>query len=364
MRRLLVATAVVGSALLAADPVSAQTPPAASAPPAPPLFATTKVEGTDNVYVFRYQGHQSMFVVTSDGVIATDPIGLGRPQAVTTYIDEIKKVTSQPIKYVIYSHSHYDHITGGKPFKDLGARFIAHKNAKAQLERLQPPNIVLPDEVVDTQHTLTLGGTTLELLYVGRNHSDNSLVMRLPKEKIIFAVDFIPVQALFWRSMPDSWLDEWEASLKRVLAMDWDRLIPGHPGPGRPTRQQAGCREPAAIHDRSRGRGQKGRGRGQVLRYGDEGGEAAEVRVVGQLRHLAARQRRALLLPLSQRILKTQEPSRCCIPAWVADNRPITNSSRNAVDRRVVPSTSWPCPSRPSTSFQDAKRGCPRQARA
>ena len=96
----------------------------------PPPFATTKVEGTDNVYVFRYQGHQSMFVVTPEGVIATDPIGLGRPEAVTTYIDEIKKVTSQPIRYVIYSHSHYDHITGGQPFKDAGARFIAHANAK------------------------------------------------------------------------------------------------------------------------------------------------------------------------------------------------------------------------------------------
>ena len=154
-------------------------------------FETTKVEGTDNVYVFRYQNHQSMFVVTSDGVIATDPVGLGRPQAVTAYIDEIKKVTSQPVKYVIYSHNHYDHITGGEPFKDLGARFIAHKNAKAQVERLQPPDIVLPDEVVDTQRTITLGGTTLELLYVGRNHSDNSLVMRLPNEKLIFAVDFI-----------------------------------------------------------------------------------------------------------------------------------------------------------------------------
>ena len=54
---------------------------------------------------------------------------------------------------------------------------------------------MLPDEVVDSERTLTLGGTTLELLYVGRNHSDNSLVMRLPREKIIFAVDFIPVQA-------------------------------------------------------------------------------------------------------------------------------------------------------------------------
>src|SRR5262249_45254227 len=151
------------SALAVVSAAWAQTQP--TPPPAPPTFATTKVDGTDNVYVFRYQGHQSMFVVTAEGVIATDPIGLGRPQAVTTYIDEIKKVTSQPIKYVVYSHNHYDHITGGKPFKDLGATFIAHKNAKAQLERLQPPNIVPPDEVVEDQRTLTLGGTTLELSY-------------------------------------------------------------------------------------------------------------------------------------------------------------------------------------------------------
>ncbi len=226
----LLAACAVSTALAAVSGAWAQTQPAP--PPAPPLFATTKIDGTDNVYVFRYQGHQAMFVVTSEGVIATDPIGLGRPQAVTTYIDEIKKVTSQPIKYVVYSHNHYDHITGGKPFKDLGATFIAHKNGKAQLERLQPPNVVLPDEVVDDKRTITLGGTTLELNYVGRNHSDNMLVMRLPKEKIIFVVDFIPVQALFWRSMPDSWLDEWETSIKRVLAMEWDKMIPGHPGPG------------------------------------------------------------------------------------------------------------------------------------
>ena len=53
--------------------------------PRAPLFATTKVEGTDNVYIFRYQNHQSMFVVTPAGVIATDPISYGRPQAATTY---------------------------------------------------------------------------------------------------------------------------------------------------------------------------------------------------------------------------------------------------------------------------------------
>jgi len=200
-------------------------------PPATPVpFATTKVEGTDNVYIFRYQGHQSMFVVTKSGVIATDPIGLRRPQAVTTYIEEIKKVTNQPIKYVIYSHSHYDHIAGGKPFKDLGAKFIAHKNARAQLLRFPSPDVVMPDEVVDSKRAITLGGTMIELVYVGRNHSDNSLVMWLPKEKLIFAVDFIPIQSLPFRNMPDTVSPpEWEASLKRVAAMDWERMIPGHP---------------------------------------------------------------------------------------------------------------------------------------
>jgi glyoxylase-like metal-dependent hydrolase (beta-lactamase superfamily II) len=200
---------------------------------APPLFATTKVEGTDNVYIFRYQGHQSMFVVTSAGVIATDPIGYLRPQAVTTYIDEIRKVTDKPIKYVIYSHHHYDHIAGGKPFKDLGATFVAHRRAKEYLVALKNPDVVIPDETVEDKKVITLGDTTLELIYVGRNHSDNSLVMRLPKEKIIFAVDFIPIQTVLFRNLPDTANPiEWEESLKMVMALDWDRMIPGHPYAG------------------------------------------------------------------------------------------------------------------------------------
>jgi glyoxylase-like metal-dependent hydrolase (beta-lactamase superfamily II) len=198
----------------------------------PPPFATTKVEGTDNVYVFRYGNSQAMFVVTKDGVIATDPIGYGRPQAVTTYVEEIKKVTNQPIKFVIYSHHHFDHIAGGKPFKDAGARFIAHKRAKERLAALQDPHTVLPDETVDKSRTIKLGGTALELTYLGLNHADSSLVMRLPKEKIIFAVDWISVGSLPGRGMIDSYPIEWEAALKKVLAMDWEKLIPGHPGAG------------------------------------------------------------------------------------------------------------------------------------
>jgi glyoxylase-like metal-dependent hydrolase (beta-lactamase superfamily II) len=196
----------------------------------PPQFATTKVEGTDNVYVFRYANSQAMFVVTSAGVIATDPIGYGRPQAVTTYVEEIKKVTNQPIRYVIYSHHHFDHIAGGKPFKDAGAKFVAHKRAKERLTVLQDPHTVLPDETVDKSRTIKLGNTALELTYLGLNHSDSMLLMRLPKEKIIFTVDWLPVGSLPGRGMIDSYPLEWENSIKKVLAMDWERLIPGHPG--------------------------------------------------------------------------------------------------------------------------------------
>lgn len=51
----------------------------AQTPAQQPMFATTKVDGTDNVYIFRYQNHQAMFVVTPAGVIVTDPISYGRP---------------------------------------------------------------------------------------------------------------------------------------------------------------------------------------------------------------------------------------------------------------------------------------------
>jgi glyoxylase-like metal-dependent hydrolase (beta-lactamase superfamily II) len=200
--------------------------------PAPPPFATSKVDGTDNVYVFRYGNHQAMFVVTSAGVIATDPISYGRPQAARTYVDEIKKVTNQPIKYLIYSHHHFDHIAGGKPFKDAGATVVALRRTQERLAQIKDPHTVMADEVFDGHRTITLGDTTLELTYLGLNHSDNTIVMRLPKQRIIFAVDFIPVGSVPGRGMIDSYPLEWEESLKSVLSMDWDRMIPGHPGPG------------------------------------------------------------------------------------------------------------------------------------
>jgi len=228
---------LLASALMLASWAHAQAPvePAAAPPPPPkpPTFETKKVDGTDNVYVFRYQNSQSMFIVTPAGVIATDPIGYGRPQAVNTYVEEIRKVTDKPIKYLVYSHHHFDHIAGGKPFKDAGAKIIAHKRAKERLAVLKDPHTVLPDETMgNTKRVITLGGTTLELHYLGLNHADSTIVMLLPKEKILFAVDFLPVGQVPGRGMIDFYPLEAEAAIQRVLKLDWTTLIPGHPGVG------------------------------------------------------------------------------------------------------------------------------------
>jgi glyoxylase-like metal-dependent hydrolase (beta-lactamase superfamily II) len=201
-----------------------------------PQVATRKVDGTDNVYLFRYGGHQSIFIVTKAGVIVTDPISYLR--SAKPYVDEIRKVTDKPIKFVIYSHHHYDHIAGGKPFKDAGATFVAHKNAVAKFKELKkqnslPSDVVMPDKSVGDRSSIKLGETTLELVWVGRNHSDNSLAMILPKEKIAFTVDFAPIETVQFRNMPDNASPlEHIASLKKLASLNWDRMIPGHPYAG------------------------------------------------------------------------------------------------------------------------------------
>jgi hypothetical protein len=56
--------------------------------------------------------------------------------------------------------------------------------------------------------------------------------MRLPREKIIFTVDWIPIQGIQFRGMADTYVADIEEGLKKVIEMDWETLIPGHPGPG------------------------------------------------------------------------------------------------------------------------------------
>jgi glyoxylase-like metal-dependent hydrolase (beta-lactamase superfamily II) len=156
-------------------------------------------------------------------VIATDPINADAARWLEA---EITQRFNQPVRYLIYSHDHADHIAGGQVFADT-AIVVAHDNAKATIVGERRPTAV-PQVTFSDRMTLELGDTVLELAYVGKNHSDNSILVRFPRERILFAVDFIPVNSYSFRDFQDTYMPDWIESLRRVEAMDFDVLAPGH----------------------------------------------------------------------------------------------------------------------------------------
>ena len=223
-----------------------------------PVREVTRIAG--DVYRFRNSGHFSVFMVTPAGIIATDPINA---EAARWLKQELAKRFNQPVKYLIYSHDHADHISGGEVFADT-ATVIAHENAKAVIIGEKRPTAV-PHLTFSDRMTVELGGKQLELLYIGRNHSDNSIVMRFAAERVLFAVDFIPVEGLPFRDFPDAYVEEWIESLKRVEALDFDVLAPGHGPLGKKDHVRMVRTYMEELHS-------------QVLKYAREGKSVEEVK--------------------------------------------------------------------------------------
>ena len=225
--RMKIWNAAIGAAGLAAAIAVSPAPVLAQAPAAP-QYEMTKI--TNNTYSFRFFIHRNMIVVTSDGVIVTDPIS---PAAAEPMMAEIKKITDKPVKLVIYSHNHWDHISGAKIFKTAGAKVIQH--ALAAKDTRPSPNVVPADETfTGDKHVVTLGDQTVELIYAGVSHGSGMVVMRIPKERVLHTIDVVTPGRVAFRNMPDFFPQDWIKSLRKLEALDFDTVIPGHGPPSAP----------------------------------------------------------------------------------------------------------------------------------
>ena len=187
-----------------------------------PTREITNIAG--DLYRFQNNFHFSVFLVTPDGVIAGDPINA---EAAEWLKSELASRFNQSVKYLIYSHHHADHASGGAVFADT-ATFIGHTNMLAAASAQGSDQVRAPDIVYSDTMTLTLGGKTVELHYVGKNHSDNMTVLRFPDEKTVFTVDFISAKRLPFRTLRDSYYPDWIDSIKAIEAMKFDIVAPGH----------------------------------------------------------------------------------------------------------------------------------------
>jgi glyoxylase-like metal-dependent hydrolase (beta-lactamase superfamily II) len=178
------------------------------------------------LYTFGSFGARSIFVIGEDGVIATDPVS---PDFAQDMRAAIAKLTDRPVKYVVYSHQHWDHVRGGQVFKDEGATFISHENCVKHFTSDPNPDIVMPDRTVKGGETVSVKGKTLKLMYFGRNHGDCMLVMQLEGTDVLYVNDLVTPYSLGLGFMPDYNPKEWVRTLGELEARpDWQRMVGGH----------------------------------------------------------------------------------------------------------------------------------------
>lgn len=211
--------------LIVANGVSGQEayPLVSFGPPGP--HQVSKI--SDSLYTFAHGGARSIFIVTDEGVIVTDPMNVVAANALRA---EIAAITDAPVKYVVYSHEHWDHILGGQIFKDEGATFISHFNCLEHFYREPHQDLVFPDRTFERNYTVELGGRRLELLYFGRNHGQCMLIMHIPEERMLFIVDLVTKGRVSGAggTMRDFYPRDWIRTLREIEALDFDQMIASH----------------------------------------------------------------------------------------------------------------------------------------
>jgi glyoxylase-like metal-dependent hydrolase (beta-lactamase superfamily II) len=228
-----------------------------------------------------------VFLVTDEGIILADPINTG---FATWLKGELDKRFDVPVRYVLYSHHHGDHASGGDIFADT-AEFVGHENmldhlamppestplplegqyaiaatmdanGNGRIEKGEASGPILanfsgfdangdgelngaevlrgplsdvrpPDITYSTTKVISLGGKQVEMTWVGEmNHSMDMSVITFPDERAMHIVDFVTFQRLPYREMDfeNGMFDEWMAAIRHweVVAEDYDYISAGH----------------------------------------------------------------------------------------------------------------------------------------
>jgi glyoxylase-like metal-dependent hydrolase (beta-lactamase superfamily II) len=205
-------------------PSALPVPEAAKGPAIPQDKGYLVQEIKDGLYWVTEGVYQAMFLTTGEGVIAVDA-----PQTIgDKYLKAIADVTSEPVKWVIYTHTHADHIGAAKMFPAT-ATYVAHQEVAAKLARMADPNRPLPTVTFSDHYTLKAGKQTLELAYPGPNHEPGNSFVYAPQQKVLMAVDIVfPGWVPFKNLAVSHDIPGWIAAHDAILGYGFDTLIGGH----------------------------------------------------------------------------------------------------------------------------------------
>lgn len=166
----------------------------------------------------------SLVVITKEGVLVVD--GQGSVPETQQLIDQVKKVTAQPIKYVVVGSDHGDHTSGNAAFTAAYPEAVFVSTAFSKDALAKSKNAAVPARLVKDRDTIKLGGTEIQVLNLGRAHTGGDLVVYLPASKVLFMSE-VYLRGLF-PAMRSAYPTEWLAAIDKALAMDVSLYIPGH----------------------------------------------------------------------------------------------------------------------------------------
>jgi len=248
----------------------------------------TITEIADGVYRATNNNHGTVFMVTDEGIVLADPIN---PDFSSWLRGELDSRFGVPVRYVVYSHHHWDHASGGGAFADT-AQFVGHANmlnhlalppestrltdvegqysplatldtdaddliSGAETDNLRadllagldangdgavngaelmrgPVSLVYPPNITYTdQLEISLGGKRVRMNWVGEmNHSLDSSRITFPDASVMFVVDYITFQRLPFMEMDFElgMYEEWKAAIRETeeIARDFDHVAAGH----------------------------------------------------------------------------------------------------------------------------------------
>lgn len=210
----------------------------------------THVTG-DLYQVYDENNTFTAFLVTPDGIILTDPIGT---HTATWLKAELASRFDVPVKYLIYSHSHDDHSSGAAVYDE--AILVGHENVVAEFEIWNDLSIEIedfdgfdgsvealdafrrenpafaPDITFSDRMTIALGGKRVNLIYLGKGHSDNLIAVHYPEERAVLAVDLLWIDRVAYLDLPyRHYFPELLEGLRLVEDLDFDIVLTGHGTP-------------------------------------------------------------------------------------------------------------------------------------
>ncbi len=202
----------------------------------------TFAELADGVYAYTTEGDPNTGVIIGDdGVLVMDT--RATPVAAQELIDEVRKVTDKPFKYVVLSHYHAVRVLGASAYQaehivasEMTRDLIVERGQQdydSELQRFprlfnaveSVPGLTWPTLTFRDKMTIHMGDREVQLMHIGKGHTKGDIIAWLPKEKVCFSGDLVEYGATPYAG--DSYPSEWPETLEKLRAMGAEKMVPG-----------------------------------------------------------------------------------------------------------------------------------------